>query len=60
MRRLAGAARQGRAFIRLQTNFSANQNDPQLPMLRERLNQFPFFGSDMLMTGGIGESRATV
>ena len=51
--------RQGRAFIRLQTNFSANQNDPQLPMLRERLkNQFPFFGSDMLMTGGIGESAA--
>jgi len=26
--------RQGRAFIRLQTNFSASQNDPQLPMLR--------------------------
>jgi predicted amidohydrolase YtcJ len=51
--------RQGKAFIRLQTNFSANQNDPQLPMLRERLtNQFPFFGSDMLMTGGIGESAA--
>jgi predicted amidohydrolase YtcJ len=51
--------RQGRAFIRLQTNFSANQNDPQLPMLRERLkNQFPFFGSDLLMTGGIGESAA--
>ena len=51
--------RQGRAFIRLQTNFSANQNDPQLPLLRERLkNQFPFFGSDMLMTGGIGESAA--
>ena len=51
--------RQGRAFIRLQTNFSASQNDPQLPMLRERVkNQFPFFGSDMLMTGGIGESAA--
>jgi predicted amidohydrolase YtcJ len=51
--------REGKAFIRLQHNFSANQNDPQLPMLRERLkNQFPFFGSDMLMTGGIGESAA--
>jgi predicted amidohydrolase YtcJ len=51
--------RQGKAFIRLQTNFSHNQNDPQLPQLRERLkNQFPFFGSDMLMTGGIGESAA--
>ena len=51
--------RQGKAFIRLQHNFSANQNDPQLPMLRERLrNQFQFFGSDMLMTGAIGESAA--
>ncbi len=51
--------RQGKAFIRLQSNFSANQNDLQLPMLRERLkNQFPFFGSDMLMTGAIGESAA--
>jgi hypothetical protein len=43
----------------LQSNFSANQNDPLLPMLRERLrNQFQFFGSDMLMTGAIGESAA--
>ena len=51
--------RQGKAFIRLQTNFSASENDPALPSLRERLkNQFPFFGSDMLMTGGIGESAA--
>jgi predicted amidohydrolase YtcJ len=51
--------RQGKAFIRLQSNFSANQNDPQFSMLRERLrNQFQFFGSDMLMTGGIGESAA--
>lgn len=51
--------RQGKALIRLQSNFSANQNDPQLPMLRERLkNQFQFFGSEMLMTGAIGESAA--
>ena len=51
--------RQGKAIIRLQSNFSANQNDPLLPMLRERLrNQFQFFGSDMLMTGAIGESAA--
>jgi predicted amidohydrolase YtcJ len=51
--------RDDKAFIRLQHNFSANQNDPQLPMLRERLrNQFQFFGSDMLMTGAIGESAA--
>src|SRR5688572_15614635 len=51
--------RQGRATIRLQTNFLHNQNDKALPELRERLrNQFPFFGSDMFMTGGIGESAA--
>jgi predicted amidohydrolase YtcJ len=51
--------RQGRAYIRLQTNFLHNQNDKALPDLRERLkNQFPFFGSAMMMTGGIGESAA--
>ena len=51
--------RQGRAYVRLQTNFLHNQNDKALPELRERLkNQFPFFGSDMMMTGGIGESAA--
>jgi predicted amidohydrolase YtcJ len=51
--------RQGRATIRLQANFLHNQNDKALPELRERLkNQFPFFGSDMMMTGGIGESAA--
>jgi predicted amidohydrolase YtcJ len=51
--------RQGRASIRLQANFLHNQNDKALPELRERLrNQFPFFGSDMFMTGGIGESAA--
>src|SRR5262245_12176256 len=51
--------RQGRATIRLQTNFLHNQNDKALPELHERLkNQFPFFGSDMFMTGGIGESAA--
>ena len=51
--------RQGKAFIRLQANFLHNQNDPALPELKARLrNQFPFFGSDMMMTGGIGESAA--
>jgi predicted amidohydrolase YtcJ len=51
--------RQGKAYIRLQANFLHNQNDKALPELRERLkNQFPFFGSDMFMTGGIGESAA--
>jgi predicted amidohydrolase YtcJ len=51
--------RQGKAFIRLQANFLHNQNDPALPELKERLkNQFPFFGSDMMQTGGIGEWAA--
>ena len=51
--------RQGKTYIRLQTNFLHNQNDKALPELRERLkNQYPFFGSDMMMTGGIGESAA--
>jgi predicted amidohydrolase YtcJ len=40
-------------------NFLQNQNDPQLPELKERLrNQFPFFGDDMLRTGAIGEWAA--
>ncbi len=59
--------RDGDALIRLQINFLHNQgNNPslgglenQLPELRERLkNQFPFFGDDMLRTGGIGEWAA--
>ena len=54
-------------FIRLQINFLHNQGlipqlgdlDHQLPELRERLkNQFPFFGDDMVRTGGIGEWAA--
>jgi len=57
----------GKAFIRLQINFLHNQGfiaalgdlDHQLPELRERLkNQFPFFGDDMVRTGGIGEWAA--
>src|SRR5262245_54509696 len=57
-----------RALIRLQINFLHNQGfipalgtglDKQLPELRERLkNQFPFFGDDMVRTGGIGEWAA--
>jgi hypothetical protein len=51
--------REGRALIRLQMNFLQNQNDPELPELKERLrNQFPFFGDDMMMTGAIGEWAA--
>jgi hypothetical protein len=51
--------REGRTIIRLQMNFLHNQNDPQLPELKERLrNQFQFFGDNMLMTGSIGEWAA--
>ncbi len=51
--------REGRATVRLQMNFLHNQNDPDLPELKERLrNQFQFFGDDMLMTGAIGEWAA--
>src|SRR5690606_30784559 len=51
--------REGKTFIRLQTNFLHNQSDPELPELRERLrNQFQFFGDDMMMTGAIGEWAA--
>src|SRR5580698_10220373 len=51
--------REGRTIVRLQMNFLQNQADPQLPELKERLrNQFPFFGDDLLRTGGIGEWAA--
>jgi predicted amidohydrolase YtcJ len=51
--------REGKTIIRLQINFLQNQSDPNLPELKERLrNQFPFFGDDMLRTGGIGEWAA--
>jgi predicted amidohydrolase YtcJ len=51
--------REGRTIVRLQMNFLQNQNDPQLPELKERLrNQFQFFGDDMLRTGAIGEWAA--
>ncbi|GAA1027707.1 amidohydrolase [Virgisporangium ochraceum] len=48
--------REGRTFVRLQTNFLHNETDPALPELRDRLNnQFPLFGDDLMMTGAIGE-----
>lgn len=51
--------RQGLTIVRLEMNFLQNQSDPQLPELKERLrNQFPFFGDDMMRTGGIGEWAA--
>ncbi|MEO5926854.1 MAG: amidohydrolase family protein [Bryobacteraceae bacterium] len=50
---------EGKTTLRLQMNFLQNQNDPNLPELKERLrNQFQFFGDDMLMTGSIGEWAA--
>jgi predicted amidohydrolase YtcJ len=51
--------REGKASVRLQTNFLQNQNDPNLPELKERLrNAFQFFGDDMMKTGSIGEWAA--
>ena len=56
--------KEDKALIRLQMNFLHNQGfiaelgglDKQLPELRERLkNTQPFFGDDMVRTGGIGE-----
>jgi predicted amidohydrolase YtcJ len=48
--------REEKAFTRLQMNFLHDQNDPELPELKQRLkNQFQLFGDDMMMTGGIGE-----
>jgi predicted amidohydrolase YtcJ len=51
--------REGRLSIRVQFDFLCSETDPELRMLREYLrNQFPFFGDDMLQTGGIGEWAA--
>jgi len=51
--------REKKATVRLQMNFLQNQNNPELPELKERLrNAFQFFGDDMLMTGAIGEWAA--
>ena len=53
--------RRGEMLLRLQTNFLHNQNDINLPELKERLkNQFQLFGDDWFMTGGIGEWGAPV
>jgi predicted amidohydrolase YtcJ len=51
--------RQDRTTVRMQFNFLHNQADPALPELKARLlNQFQFFGDDMMMTGSIGEWAA--
>jgi predicted amidohydrolase YtcJ len=47
---------EGRASVRLRINFLHMDTDPALPTLTDRLqNAFPFFGNDMVRTGGIGE-----
>ncbi len=47
---------ENRATVRLRINFLHMDTDPALPTLTDRLNnQFPFFGNDMVRTGGIGE-----
>jgi predicted amidohydrolase YtcJ len=50
---------EGNATIRLRINFLSMETDPELPDLTQRLaNAFPFFGNDMVRTGGIGEFLA--
>lgn len=46
----------GDGIIRLRINFLHMESDPNTPELAQRLlNAFPFFGNDMVRTGGIGE-----
>jgi predicted amidohydrolase YtcJ len=47
---------EGKLPARLRINFLHQDETPDLPTLRERVrNSFPFFGDDMVRTGGIGE-----
>jgi predicted amidohydrolase YtcJ len=49
----------GAATIRLRINFLHMETDPDLPTLTDRLRDaFPFFGDDLVRTGGIGEFLA--
>src|SRR4051794_15843151 len=48
--------REGTMPARLRINFLHQDAGADIPTLKQRLlNQFPFFGDDMLRTGGIGE-----
>ena len=48
--------RSGDLGTRLRINFLHRDTDASIPTLTERIkNQFPFFGGDMVKTGGIGE-----
>jgi predicted amidohydrolase YtcJ len=47
---------EGKLPARLRINFLHQDSTPELPTLTERLKQsYPFFGDDMVRTGGIGE-----
>jgi predicted amidohydrolase YtcJ len=47
---------QGKGLVRLRINFLHMETDDATPELVQRLkNAFPFFGGDMVKTGGIGE-----
>ena len=50
----------GDGIVRLRINFLHMDTDPALPTLTERLrNAYPFFGDDLVRTGGIGEFIAS-
>jgi predicted amidohydrolase YtcJ len=51
---------EGKGSVRLRINFLHMDTTPDTPTLEQRLkNAFPFFGGDMVRTGGIGEFIAT-
>jgi predicted amidohydrolase YtcJ len=50
---------EGAGIVRLRINFLHMETDPALPELTQRLrNAYPFFGDDLVRTGGIGEFLA--
>ena len=55
----ADATRQG--IVRLRTNYLLFDTDPSIPVATARLqNAFPFFGSDLVRTGAVGEFLADI
>ena len=55
-----GVYAEGKGIIRLRINFLHMETTAGTPQLVERLkNAFPFFGGDMVRTGGIGEFTAS-
>jgi predicted amidohydrolase YtcJ len=50
---------EGKVIVRLRINFLNLELDEEVPLLEARLaNAFPFFGDDLVRTGGIGEFTA--